>query len=649
MEPISLSAASLNLSSANPLEIHGFSSLCKAIQHETSVPNADLFTEKIIYSFVSSLRRYMDEIYGKKGIRRQFTILPTAIFNDLSENGALYHLLILAINWTKDRNIELQSIFAMDPDIILELLRSIETSLLSRGFLVRPVIYLGNSISTERKNMLKDIISRHNGVIADTESNATHLLEWNEEVDDAALKGNRTEEDFIRVIDSKYDGLKGNIALIHWWYHPDSFDRWIAANDMDISETFDLTKGQLMTGSKWKLSCRFVLDCEVFNEWGNELDYEIEVDFEEMPNPAIDENEVGKKSRRRKKNTAVELKTSITYETISVTEKVKVDMLPFSMSNNATSLINVVDSDGAIVKSSAAGIIGEKRKASSINNIDEVPSKKVFGGINQPSESFLSDLIKNSKLENNPNYSRVREEILTLANNSPDQYLTATQCRRVIAGDVALIFKVHELLENELLINKNNRKGPNVREIIIENANYELKQQHTNHSVWSIEEETDLKRSITTLAATNNDIDSISFWLKVVEMMKNPSKFTAKQAKSRFLEMTIPPPQSFALSKLLNTSSSLYGMKNENEVTNNRTEELEMLKIEQNKLINSILAIKVAIVEEKVNLLRNVESIIEIERAGLESNRRDHHIIRAYNSLTTNTNTTNSMSQAMQL
>jgi SWI/SNF related-matrix-associated actin-dependent regulator of chromatin subfamily C len=85
--------------------------------------------------------------------------------------------------------------------------------------------------------------------------------------------------------------IKG-IALVHWYYFPDSYDEWIPAQDVDIFETpeiIPLTLNdsiandtcRLSNKKQFRVACRYILDCELFNEWGNELDYEVEQDEEE--------------------------------------------------------------------------------------------------------------------------------------------------------------------------------------------------------------------------------------------------------------------------------------------------------------------------------------------------------------------------------
>ena len=58
---------------------------------------------------------------------------------------------------------------------------------------------------------------------------------------------------------------------MHWWYYPDSYDSWLPL--ADVSGQVDKAEAPPRV---WRLCCRFVRDAKLFNEWGNEEDYEIQ-------------------------------------------------------------------------------------------------------------------------------------------------------------------------------------------------------------------------------------------------------------------------------------------------------------------------------------------------------------------------------------
>ena len=69
-------------------------------------------------------------------------------------------------------------------------------------------------------------------------------------------------------------------ALVHWWCYPDSYNEWLPGVGLDANEPPDLAALQSPSGRRQRyfVCCRFVTDCAVFNEWGNECDYEPEED-----------------------------------------------------------------------------------------------------------------------------------------------------------------------------------------------------------------------------------------------------------------------------------------------------------------------------------------------------------------------------------
>ena len=63
------------------------------------------------------------------------------------------------------------------------------------------------------------------------------------------------------------------MALVHWWYHPSSYDEWTSAeevsNILEVDEHPGIVNGPAVVG------CKFVRDVEKFNEWGVESDYAV--------------------------------------------------------------------------------------------------------------------------------------------------------------------------------------------------------------------------------------------------------------------------------------------------------------------------------------------------------------------------------------
>lgn len=61
------------------------------------------------------------------------------------------------------------------------------------------------------------------------------------------------------------------MALVHWWYTPDSWNGYIPADTApEIAEPDKRIKGP------WKVYARWLQDSAKYNEWMNPIDYETE-------------------------------------------------------------------------------------------------------------------------------------------------------------------------------------------------------------------------------------------------------------------------------------------------------------------------------------------------------------------------------------
>ena len=140
-------------------------------------------------------------------------------------------------------------------------------------------MFFSDTVKDNDVEVLSGYVTSHGGTIAQRIEDASHVIVWDEEVDGSIP--DEIIEEFIRPIDIRFNASNDRLALVHWWYHPDSYDEWIPAEDVDFNEVFET---QSLTSSnensnitrQWFVCCRFLRDLEVFNEWGNELDYEID-------------------------------------------------------------------------------------------------------------------------------------------------------------------------------------------------------------------------------------------------------------------------------------------------------------------------------------------------------------------------------------
>ncbi|NXU85947.1 SMRC1 protein, partial [Xiphorhynchus elegans] len=120
--------------------------------------------------------------------------------------------------------------------------------------LSRPTIYLIPDIELKLANKLKDIVKRHQGTVTEEKSKATHhVYPSPTSVDD---------DEWLRPVMKK-----DKQVLVHWGFFPDRKGPPWAAFPTDHLHAHVFVP---QVHAKW------ILDTDVFNEWMNEEDYEVD-------------------------------------------------------------------------------------------------------------------------------------------------------------------------------------------------------------------------------------------------------------------------------------------------------------------------------------------------------------------------------------
>jgi hypothetical protein len=370
-----------------------------------------------------------------------------------------------------------------------------------------PTIYFTPTLSQSLLQELAQIAKAHKGTVVSNLSEATHIIDWDEEVD-GTLPQHLVEE-FCRPVEIRPHEGDG-IALVHWWYHPDSYDEWIPSHEVEPN---DLPEDPVeMRPRVWKLSCRFIRDVEIFNEWGNELDYEID-DVDEDSHPS--ENPNGRK-RKGRKSDEVRLKKKVDtliVEAVSATEKMLQTLPPPTSDPSSSSTVTIVNINGPSQyelkternqnplsmsteetrkrphspAADSAGDVFKKRLYLDQQTRDENESGEAAGGVQYPvwydrdrissveirylpeilhCDSFASSSSSQIPLvhtQTAQTYLSIRNFILDLYRQNPLVYLSATECRQKISGDVSRIIRIHEFLDVFGLINFSPQIKPHSR------------------------------------------------------------------------------------------------------------------------------------------------------------------------------------------
>eukprot|EP01041_Mallomonas_annulata_P002531 gene2531-4925_t len=487
-----------------------FSSICSALNDSgitASVPEA--FVAKLSFS----LQNLMEKFFGRYAAQqRNFTKLPSRLFKDYGVPGPHYTILHSALKHLKDTSIpNLEDPIFEKYDDVFRLFSFIESELLKEGFLKRQTIFFTDSVSSMVPE-LTQIVTSHNGIVVNTRDYASHIIEWDEDVDGALPE--ELAEEFIRTIEMRFDKENGSVALVHWWYHPDSYDEWIPADEVDFSDPPDAFP--IYNASRqWRVCCRFIRDLELFNEWGNEIDYEMDeekADEDEQKSSASGSvlmtagNRKKGRSRGRRRlddsrkrareQQSQQLQQNYTPipEALVSTEKMAQDVPPPSgdVSKDTYRVLVIGSAEGesgsqCVIKDEKpiaaverqGGIVliqggvgsggwvdaAESAVKEETNEPEEKRIKTLSPSIPRPpwfnaetvsalEVRYLPEFFNDtSRARNTQSYLSLRNFLISLYDQHPSVYLSATDARKKLSGDVCMILRVHEFLDSFGVIN----------------------------------------------------------------------------------------------------------------------------------------------------------------------------------------------------
>lgn len=177
----------------------------------------------------------------------------------------------------------------------ISIIKKMEGDLVDRGYLKRPVIYFDTTVEEKQGKAevarLTKIATRFGAKVTDDprdvrsgrvthivafdpeEHDSKEVIEEEERRDQAGEEMDKTYLKTVAVVDADVDGEKKKMALVHWWYHPSSYDEWMNAGDVSGEVETDEHPG--IPGGPAVVGCKFIRDVERFNEWGLEADYAV--------------------------------------------------------------------------------------------------------------------------------------------------------------------------------------------------------------------------------------------------------------------------------------------------------------------------------------------------------------------------------------
>ncbi|KAG0205502.1 hypothetical protein BGX28_002938 [Mortierella sp. GBA30] len=216
--------------------------------------------------FIHALQQFQEDVLGTNHARiLQPTParIPARVFRsvDISPNSSIYKVLLAAYEYRQKQGWQ-------DWDLVnpekqpqyLDMIKHIRDALVSNGVFNNPSIAFAESVSAEERDALTASVIRLGGSIVTDSQQASHVV-YPSSDEESSPEG----EEWLRTLEKK-DGK----VLVHYWYHPDSYDEWI----LQTSSEFEDPQPMPAHTGAWNVSTRWVKDSAKFNEWMNEEDYE---------------------------------------------------------------------------------------------------------------------------------------------------------------------------------------------------------------------------------------------------------------------------------------------------------------------------------------------------------------------------------------
>jgi len=456
-----------------------------------------LFTAKNLSLFTGHLTKYMEKWAGRDSPRPcPFTRIPAEILRDFSIDGPLALILTTCFDFRRRKN--LNKIDFTDEsrvEMFNTMFQQCIKALKKKGYLPERRIYLSPELGNNSRydiEKLKEIITRHGGVTVEEKEKASHIIVPDQFFEEA-------DEDYLRtlVVDKERE-----VAFVHWWYYPSSYDEWVPLKMVQGEPEPKKTPPH-----QWEIQARWLLDTEKFNEWIPEADYELEEFEEEEEQPAAAAARVQvvsakattsenlqetparrepSKPKKQKKSPQREKRAVPHISDDEITDDDE-DLARQSQKRTRKRTRNTSDKPNKRMKSDerrnpafadiphdiAPGVVDLQP---SPGNLDDIPytgpvltkvtvKRPLYpvvvpsyanwfnqGMIHRIEWEEFADILRGdcSKTEL---YVRVRDTLVNTFRLNPRIHLSCTTCRRLVTADAGLVFRIHRFLEKWSLIN----------------------------------------------------------------------------------------------------------------------------------------------------------------------------------------------------
>lgn len=221
-------------------------------------------TPRSLSLLAGNLRQFVESALGRDAdpAWKKITKFPHQLFLDYAPSGALDIMLCACLNFKALHGLRRLEFSNIDKrEFYFDLLLRIQKSLKQARLLPMVKVFFARTVPTSVQPSLRAIVSKR-GVTVSSASAATHIV-YPDPPGSTAAETEGT--DYCRALQHK-----DKAALVHWWYYPDSYDSWIPREDVDgVPDPPEQHEGP------WHVQMRWLQDTELFNEWMNEIDYEI--------------------------------------------------------------------------------------------------------------------------------------------------------------------------------------------------------------------------------------------------------------------------------------------------------------------------------------------------------------------------------------
>ncbi|KAJ2845006.1 SWI/SNF and RSC complex subunit Ssr2, partial [Coemansia brasiliensis] len=384
-------------------------------------------TGQVLAKLTHNMQIAQEKVYGREGSESGKGVkVPAEVFTvpdgGVNEQSALYTALSAGIEYVTAHGMEADAEQATSGSAARELVEAVRTKLIDRQQLPAVRVFISSDVDSDGRAALAATVEALGGSVVEAEQEATHVV-------DGSTARSGTEEEWFRTLEQR-DGR----VLVHWWYTPDSYDAWMAA---EAPYTAEAEAGE--HEGVWRVSRQWVEDSAQFHEWLNAEDYETG------------------EPKRRAHTDGERLRAD--GESEGLREGVHAQRTQEGPGRRRAEMEPVANGDVANVDTDAQLQREENARRLLVEQTQEivVPSYAAWfrlGDVHENERRALPEFFNGRNMSKTPTvYMEYRNFMVNSYRLSPAEYLTVTACRRNLAGDVCAIMRVHAFLEQWGLIN----------------------------------------------------------------------------------------------------------------------------------------------------------------------------------------------------